>query len=279
MNDEFENTNAIQTAIAAGNALGTPKRVAYTGDGMDAYIIPEGYTIGVPPLKDVEQWLRTPVRKRGDFHFADVDSFVRYFNEHKTDSSRIFATVNSTGAMFRGIINFHGTGPDFNDHVCYAQLRHTPEWTAWMGNAKVRKTQVQFAEFLEEHESIFTNPSGADLLELIQTLEGKCDASIKQAVKLTNGQVKFVYDEEIELKGRSVSQGGEMELPTMLEVSVAPFEGGAFYKMRARLRWRIESQRIQFWYEPVLAHEVIRMVCSDILATIEAKTKVTPFKV
>lgn len=268
----------IQSAIDAGRALGGPELIEPDGQKAPLVVIPAGHRAEILKLSEVEQWLHAPIRKKGAFAFGDLDSFIRYFNEQKNEDSRIFSNVTDTGASFEGIINFHGAEPDFNDHKCTHTLTPTLEWTVWRENNKAQKTQTAFATFLEEHEDMFVDPKGADLRELIQTLEGKSHVNIAQAVKLQTGAIKLTYNEDVELKGQIASQTGDILVPTMLKVSIAPFVGTARYEMEARLRYRIDNRKIVFWYETVAPHLVVRAIASDMLNVIKKQTGLEPFK-
>lgn len=268
--------NSVKDLLAAGAV--DLKRIAPDGVSAPLAILPAGYRAEVIDWERASFWLPSPLRKTGHFDFADVDSFCRYFNEHKTDSSRVFASVCDTGANFRGVLNFHGQQPSFNDHTCSFSLKPTHEWNAWCVNAGKHMTQAAFATFLEENAELFTDPKGADLLELVTTLEGKANVLVNSAIKMQTGAIKLAYSEEIELKGGVGTQSGEMLVPALLGVAIAPFEGTSRYQMSARLRYRIESRKMEFWYQPVDPHLVVRHVTADILAIIEKQTGVTPFK-
>ncbi|HEX4646322.1 MAG TPA: DUF2303 family protein, partial [Verrucomicrobiae bacterium] len=101
---------------------------------------------------------------------------------------------------------------------------------------------------------------------------------INTAVKMQTGAIKLAYTEEVELKGGSASQAGELAIPAILEVGIAPFEGVARYRIKARLRYRIENRKVVFWYESVDTHLVVRQVCAEIIQIIEKQTGVVPFK-
>ena len=62
-------------------------------------------------------------------------------------------------------------------------------------------SQVDFATYLEDNAALFTDPKGADMLELIRNLEGHANVSINQAVKLQTGAIKLTFTEEVELQG------------------------------------------------------------------------------
>lgn len=273
------NENSVsntEAALAAGRALGTLQLVIL-GSGAPLAVIPKDYKAEIINIEQVEKYLPKPFRKKGTFKMGDADSFIRFFNEGKNEQSRIFAQVDDTGGIFRGVLNFQGDEPSFNDHVVTFQLEQTLEWKRWMTQNKARMSQVEFATFLEENTALFVEPKGADLLELIQTLDGKSNVSVSQAIKLQNGQLKVNYDEEVELKGASTTQAGTMTLPTILNVGIAPFQGTKPYAIKARLRYRIESRKITFWYETIDAHSVVREVCKQVVDLIVEKTGQTPF--
>lgn len=275
-NETKSNTASIEELVAAtASGLISPSK---DNPGAPMAIVPKDYRVEIIPRKGVEDWLPKPLRKTGDFVFADTDSFVRYFNEHKNEESRIFAEVSDTGGNFRGVLNFHGKESSFNDHVCSFRLRATHEWGTWCDHANKHMGQQAFATFLEENSDMFTVPTGAALLELITTLDGKANVLVNSAIKLQTGAIKLAYTEEIELKGGSGSQAGELIVPAVLEAGIAPFEGTTRYKMTARLRYRIESRKIEFWYQPVDLHLVVRHVIADILKVVEKQTGVVPFK-
>jgi uncharacterized protein YfdQ (DUF2303 family) len=272
------NVHDIEAAIEAGKVMAAIQFVA-ASNGAPVIVLPEGDT-QILKLEDIEPWLERPKRKRGLFKFEDVDSFIRYFNEHKTEDSRIFATIRDNAVQFEGELDFHGDKPEFREHKCSVALSPTLEWKIWTDNNKKQMTQAQFAQFLEDNADLFSEPKGTDLLELVQTLEGKSHVNITQAVKLQNGAVKLNFTEDVELRGGATSEKpGDMVVPNKFKVSITPFVGVGYYSMEARLRYRIADRKISFWYETVAAHLVIRTIAGEVLSQIEAKTKVAPFKV
>lgn len=272
----METNSNTQAALDAGKLLTAAQRIGYDGKNAPVVIGPDG-TATTVPFDLVEKWLEFPVRKRGTFKFGDSASFIAYFNEHKNGASRIFAAITDAGATFKGILNFHDEEPDWSDHVCEHALAPTREWALWTGTDRRRMSQAEFATFLEDNSDLFTEPAGADLLELIQNLEGHANVSINQAVKLNNGAIKLTCTEEVTLKGQSVNQETTIEVPQILNVSIVPFVGQEPAALQARLRYRIADRKITFWYETINPHKVVRELCVEILDRIGEKTKCTPF--
>jgi len=276
MSNENNNSEFI---YQAGMTAAEPVLITYTGTQFPYVALPPNHQLHSPELKRVEEWLGRPVRKRGSFSFTTADSFARYINEHKTEDTRVFADINCRDASFRAVLNFHGKEPSFGDHVAIFALSATKEWVELMDNNENEMSQTEFATFLEENAMLFATPSGADLLELIQTLEAKADVRINQAVKLQSGAIKVRYDEDVTLRGGTGQQAGEMELPSALNLNVVPFEGASFMSVTARLRYKVTERKIILFYKLVNPHLVVRQVANDVVNLVLSKTGIEPFMV
>lgn len=252
-----------------------------TGESFPLQVLPPGYQLAIPSVDQAEKWLDAPLRKRGTFSFGHMESFSRYFNEHKIQASRIFAKITQSGASFEGRLNFHDTAPAWGDHICSFALLQTPEWQTFMGNNRKDMTQEDFATFLEENADMFVEPSGATLLELVSTLEGAAHCYVESGIKLQTGAIKLKLTEEVTLRsGAGVTAGtkeGEMEIPSVLKLGIAPFEGTSRYEINARLKYTIKSRKLLLRYEAVQPHLVVRQVANDVLQFIAKQTGVEPF--
>jgi len=272
--------NLNETLLSAGRALGSLQGLTPDGVKVPVAVLPRDYEAKILDVGECEEWMLRPLRKQGMFQFADVASFMRYFNEHKNEDSRVFADVDDNAITFKGTLNFHGNAPEFNDHECRVCLEPTLEWKRLTAMNRKQMTQGEFALFLEENADMFTAPSGADLLELIQNLEGKSHVNINSAIKLQNGAIKLSFTEDVELRnGVTTAQQGDMTVPTVLGLSVAPFEGVGRYDLVARLRYRISDRKITFWYEVVNIHLVVRAIADNLVQIITEKTGTEPFRV
>lgn len=272
-----EQNNNTQAAIEAGLLLAKLQTIQPIFGGAPVAILPPGYKTEVINLDIIEKWFPKPARKKGFFPFADVSSFIAYFMEHKDLHSRIFASVSDTGGSFKGILNFHGKDSSFNDHICETKLVPTHEWELWMANNKEHMTQGEFALFLEENCNLFIEPKGADLLDVVNNLEGHANINVNSAQKLQTGAIKLMFDEDIELKGNVTNKSGDMTLPATFTVAIAPFHGVSPYAIKARLRYRVANRKITFFYETIDSHLIVREVCKQILDVIKEKTSLVPF--
>lgn len=220
-------------------------------------------------------------RIAGNPAFLDAGSFADYVNRFKTADTLIFADVSESGAKFRAALDYHAPAPKLTprrrEHSAHFETLETPEWKTWMGNDREQMDQVAFATYLEDNAALFQEPSGAHLLELVQTLHGKSDVRFTSAVRLQNGGNRLLFDEDVSLKGASSNTvGGAMELPREILAGICPFQGSDRYGVRARLKYRIEGRKLALWYETIGVHKIIRDSILELTQKIAEKTGIVP---
>lgn len=272
MNDNNQCVSNVQAALDAGRALGS---TPITTDKPTAVVvIPNNYKAEALE-KHIEKYLPAPRRVQASPTFANVVSFILYVSEYKNADTKIFASVptsTSVAPSFIAIIDYHSVeGAAWCEHRARYGCEFTEEWKRWMSKNGTRMSQVEFATLLEENQRIITRPPGAELLELVQTLEGKNDIRCNSLIRLSSGKAKLLYEEDVELKGTINTQQGQVEFPTSIEVAIAPFDGGPAYKITCRLRYRIENRRLSFWYECVDVHLIIQECVKEIVERVEEK--------
>lgn len=230
----------------------------------------------------------THIKARGEF--SDPTSFADYVNKFKDDGTVIFAAITDNGVVFEAVLDFHqaksGQGSTESlptGHVprdCAHRARFQGvETKDWMASNGKRMDQVTFATFLEEHQDLIVTPPGADLLELVQHLEGHKSARFNSAQRLRDGRIQLVFEEDIELRGAENSQikSGSMELPREILAAIKPFEGVDHYKVPTRIKYRIEGRKMEFWYETVNAHKIVRDAVKGMFELIQGRTTLAPF--
>lgn len=271
MNENF------QTAIDAGKALGAP---VTPQSEKDIILVPTGYEAKAAESL-ISQYLPTPRRTKASVRLETADSFIRYVDAYKTEETRIFVTVpDNAPPSFLAVIDYHRSdknGARWGDHKAHLVTEFSEEWNRITRANKQKMDQVAFATFLEENAELMTTPKGAELLELVATLEGHNNISVSSAIKLSNGKVKMAYEEDVVLKGGASTQSGEIEFPQRLQFGVEVLSGGQGFYANARLRYRIENRKVTFWYELIDVHLIIRDVVKGVIAQITEKLKIEPF--
>jgi len=86
-----DDSNNIQSALAAGSALATPHTLTQPAglEGVPFVVTPQGYQVTT-----LGHTLAHPVRKKAQLMFSELPSFARYLEQHATPATVIFAHFN-----------------------------------------------------------------------------------------------------------------------------------------------------------------------------------------
>ncbi len=142
--------------------------------------------------------------------------------------------------------------PRWGQHRIDLSLRRSKEWLIWKAASGKKFDQMDFAEFLEDNTPDITNPSAATMLEVARDLKVKTDVDFNSSFQQANGTVHFKYSEQVNGKFGS----GNVDIPDSFTVSIPVHVGGARVPLTARLRFRILSGKIKFWFDLLRAEEV-----------------------
>lgn len=266
--------DTVAALIAAGSAINS--RILSDHGGKPTLVVPEKYRVETLPQ---------PAERIGrSVNFADVDSFAAYVNRFKTTGTLLFAAVSDTDCKICAHLDHHekpvleGSARDrfWSSHLATLTCVQTKEWRGWMARNGGEKpfSQTDFALFLEDNERLFRSPGGAELLELVTSLEGKSNVRFNSAIRLNNGRAKLDFEEDVELRGQSSAVAGALEVPSLLILGIVPFENGPEpYEVRARLRYRIANRTICFWYETVTPHLILRDAARAVMDAVREKVQ------
>lgn len=253
----------------------------------------------VPPqhqLKNMAEFV-PPTRIRTTVRLDTPDAFITYVNRFKDDDTLIFGAVTDTGAKFAAVLDYHlapkvfatasdkgvtvqdrtSAAPRYLSHLAMFDCQTTTEWQRWMKQDGVRMSQADFATWLEDNQDLFENPSGAELLELVLSLEGKAEVRFNSSIRLSSGKNALVYDEDVALVGNAgSSKPGKIEVPQMLTARICPFQGTPGERVNARLKYRIEGRKLTFWFETVTPHRSVRDAVQAMLQSVTDETGIVP---
>lgn len=237
--------------LAAGAALGSP-RTHNTPDARPYAVLPEGYTIEELPSA------ARPERPRAVVQLRDVASFVRYFNDHKTAASRIFARLDP--ALFLAVFDefsevAEGDGvvwpqADWREFRAAFAVPASREWKLWNEVNLEQMSQLSFAEFLQDNLPDVTQPAGADLLELALKFEAAQSGSYIANQRLQDGSHHLQWKADN-------NASGSVKLPEYITLSIPVFENEQPSELQARLRYRLKEGQLTLWYELVRPHKVL----------------------
>lgn len=277
MTDQPTRTEADAVGEIAARAAITPEHDVVVFDtGADALtlITPDG---AHRHLIDLQPHEHQPRRARGTAKVHDATSFVEVLRQRSlvdeaTDGGTILYADAEHHALV-GIINDDGPdGPGWRDYRVELALRPTPEWAHWKAGQGLGE-QERFALAIEAGEDEILDPPAGRMLEIAQTFHASIGSRFRQQGRLQDGQVQFLYEEDVEAKAGS---NGDVVIPAEFLVEVAPFVGSTAVQVRARLRYRVGNGNLRIGYELVHPEKVEADAFDAVVAEVTAAAQQPP---
>ena len=215
-------------------------------NGHHFVMVPPNYT-AKDITKLVEEAQAAPNRKRGTVCLKDVASMLTYCADQNADETGYLYADPDTRtitAVFNDLRHEGDAG--WRDHRATYKAEYTPEFAKWLGKSGAQMTQTEFAEFIEDNFADITEPAAQHLLEMATTIQAKTDINFASAKRLQNGQVQLQYTETIDARAGA---NGALEIPKEFALGLRIFKNGEGYKLKARLKYRLHSGTVKFWYE------------------------------
>jgi uncharacterized protein YfdQ (DUF2303 family) len=189
----------------------------------------------------VENLLARPIRKLGHPVFCRAESFSRYVNEHKTDSSRIYLT--GTTSMV-AVLDHHGEEAAWGQHRATYNMKHSLEWQTWVVKSGQKMGQKEFCEFIEDNAKDIVGRT--DMVELIRTLQVNANVDYKSFERGDNGNCSLMF---VKTVASRAGEKGEVELPPVFTILIPAFEGSETSAIDAKLRFDLSDAKLKLWYE------------------------------
>lgn len=208
----------------------------------------------------IERTKDHPRRKTGAVTLAQHDSFTDYLAKHARDETELWADIDHDRVV--AVINAHRGNPGgvegragWGDHRATLQLVTTQDWRDWTDKSGVLMSQVDFAEFVEQHLPNFVRPAAADMLELAQTIKGHTKVSFESSKRVKSGETAIEWREETTA---AAGKKGALEIPDTIDLGIQVYEAGAPYRLTARFRYRIGGGQLALGYVLERAGDVKR---------------------
>ena len=215
-------------------------------------LVPEGFELK-DVTADMESAQAAPNRKAGPVLLGDLDSFLTYVGD-QADSGDCYIYADLDTRTLTAVLNDHYREPDhaspgWRDFRATYKAELSREATTWLTHDKKLKEQEEFAIFLEDNIADVVPgeglPTGDTLLAVALTLQAKTEVNFSSHKRLDNGQTQLAYSETIDAR----AQGGAIEIPREFAIGARLFKGAAGYRIKARLKYRLGSGKVKFWYE------------------------------
>lgn len=212
-----------------------------------------------------DEYKALPTRKTGNTTVRDVPSFLAYYTKHADDQSEVYADVenNTVTAVLDADTQ---DGARWAVHRVTLALRTTQAWKDWNTYSGKLLGQDEFAEFLEDHLADLREPAAADMLEIAQSIQAATKVDFKSATRLSSGQRQIEYVETVHAKAGAT---GQLLIPETFTVGVKVFEGAQLGDtLTARLRYRIESDRLRIGYKLQQPQDALNAAFADVITAV-----------
>lgn len=229
---------------------------------------------------DADQLNDHPVDRRGTIKVDSPGGLVHYALRHlDEDATTVWGSVDDgrIEVVFNDHANHDGDNqPGWADHRAVLQLRRSPEWQAWTGIDGRMMSQVELAEFLEDHALEVYEPDGSTLLEVTQTFHATTGATFKSAVKLATGEQQLRYEEEVNASaGRTP---GQVDIPTDLVLGLRPWIGVSAVHVPAKFRFQVRRGELALGIRLQRAEEISRDAVERALSTVATELSLEPIE-
>jgi len=272
--DENEN-------IAATLARVLPKAtVAHTlelreNDGVLQIAVPKNFELREI---DTEKFMPNPRRAKATAFFSDPASFLAYVKRHGNPGTVAWCEFNpqTFKLTFTAVIDEHApTVAGWRQHRASFTPDMSAEWKAWSGRDAKPFGQVEFAEWIEARaDDIATAnglPTSLQMLTMATEFQANEERVLKSAVKLQSGGVRLNY-----IADPDAGTVEAMEMFKMFAIGIPVFQGGSAWSITARLKYRLASGKVSFFYELVRPDRVHEGAAKELIQQIGAGLESVP---
>lgn len=243
-------TELVAFAERTGVALAGPVK----DETVHYALVPGGMTV-----KSLEeyQWPdgRPKERIEATVRLYDSASFTKYVESYTDERTRVFADPKAMS--FTSVLDYHVAGdrkPEFLKHRAHFQLEMDQRWKIWSEKDGVGFTQSDFAEFIEDNYLDIDTPPAAAMLEVARDLHAANDVLFESKVSLKDGQTQFKFQETM----KAGVGTGNLEVPEKFSIRIPVFYGEPAIVLDCRLRFRITSQKLVFFYRMYRKQETLQ---------------------
>ncbi|MNL34002.1 hypothetical protein D3C87_1559450 [compost metagenome] len=148
----------------------------------------------------------------------------------------------------------------------------TPEAKRWLASNGKVMAQDEFATFIEDNQPDLQGDDATNLLTVATTMQAKSDINFSSAKRLQDGQTQLVYNEVI---NATAGATGELKIPKTFALGLRLFKNGTGYKLVARLKYRLHSGTVKFWFELERPEVAIEDACRGYVLEVAEKSGYT----
>jgi uncharacterized protein YfdQ (DUF2303 family) len=240
------------------------------GEVPAAFVVAKGVQV-IDAKPHLDKYRTAPERRIGTSRLLELVSFIAIVNRFKDADSILFADSDPKKPSITGIFDYHPAGPDhrkarFGQHRAIYNFPLSEEWKAWTAKDGQPMNQGEFAAFLEDRIADVAEPNpekmgdtarafaqklGLDvgfvfparLLQLSRDFAVHANEKVRTAINLATGEAQIQYEAE-----HVDQQGTPLKIPGAFLLGLPVFKGGQPFEVAARLRYRVASGQISWWF-------------------------------
>lgn len=233
-------------------------------------VVPNGYQ-RVDLTAEVEKAEAAPYRKKGTLVLSDVESLLKYCaDQARQETGYIYADVDARALT--AVFNDSKADAGWRDHRATFKAELTPEAKRWIEKNEQPMGQTEFAEFIEDNFADLQGEDAQNLLTVATTIQATSGINFSAAKRLQDGQTQLHYNETIDA---TAGANGEFKIPKTFALGLRLFKNGDGYKLTARLKYRLNSGSVKFWYELERHERAIEDAFKGYVATVAEKSGYT----
>lgn len=256
----LEPTGDIAAAIFAGKKCAGVKIVDI--QGTPHAVVPQGVI-----LENMARLLPNPLRISNSVGFEEPDSFCAYVEEFREAYSRLYGFPDeyAIAAVFDD--NDRVT-PRWREHKALLQLKPSAEWGEWINAFKTTFSQMELADFLNDHMEQIAQPDASELVSGVSTINiannWKCTS-----VQHEGGDIAFSYAKE------NSAQTASGKIPTRLTLYIAPFRSWHPISMTVYLSYRLNGEKLTFTMRGHQVKELLAASFDNVRTHVQEALKAT----
>jgi len=247
-------------------------------DGLSIlhYSVPKGSE--VKELKiDLEPLLPNPRATRAHAKMAGPADFLAYVERHKQPRTMVWCDFNPQDfrVKFLAVFDEHYSGlAGWRRHTAELDPLMSAEWKVWKGNDKKAMPQIQFAEFIQEHDDNINSsdesvargfPTSLAMLKMATEFVHNEERVLKSTTRLQSGGTRLTY-----VADADAGTTEAMEVFEKFQLGIPVFHGAGAWGMTARLKYRVNAGKVSFHYELVRADRVHESAARELIDTVKA---------
>lgn len=213
-----------------------------------------------------------PIRHKGTAALAEIVSFLEHVNRHKTKDSAVWADISSftLTAVYNETPAAVADAQEsaWRDHRAVYTCPRSPAWLLWTSLDGKSQSQEAFADHVEANLEHLIGTKGypepTEVLQMARDLTVLTKGVFRRSVNPTTGAGI--------LECKSETETGSTVIPRAFMLAIPVFDGGAVYRVEARVRFALVNGAPVFSYTLHRRTEIERDAFNEARAVVADST-------